>query len=124
MEIAKVKHCYTYCGGGETVNVTSWTMFLEGLLLHSSEFLLHFANVICFNFQRVVFRVWIYGTSTEQRMDIRCSRDSLPVHWNGMLRKSRSHLAVQNQPSLNWISCWLAWAKWKLEPGEYADDDL
>jgi len=28
-------------------NVTSWTkVFLEGLLLHSSEFLLHFANVI------------------------------------------------------------------------------
>jgi len=26
--------------------VTSWTVFLEGLLLHSSEFLLHFANVI------------------------------------------------------------------------------
>jgi len=30
-------------------------------------------------------------------MDIRCSRNSLPVHWNGMLRNSRSHLAVQHQ---------------------------
>ena len=29
-----------------TDNVTSWTKFLEGLLLHASEFLLHFANVI------------------------------------------------------------------------------
>jgi len=45
MEIAKVKHCYAY-KKKYTVNVTSWTMFLEGLLLHSSEFLLHFANVI------------------------------------------------------------------------------
>ena len=27
-----------------TANVTSWTMFL-GLMLHSSEFLVHFANV-------------------------------------------------------------------------------
>jgi len=30
-------------------------------------------------------------------MDIRCIRNSLPVHWNGMLRNSRSHLAVQHQ---------------------------
>jgi hypothetical protein len=29
-----------------TANVTSWTMFfLEGLMLHSSEFLVHFANL-------------------------------------------------------------------------------
>jgi hypothetical protein len=33
-------------------------------------------------------------------MDLRCSRNSLPVHWNGMLRNSRSHLAVQHQPLL------------------------
>ena len=42
-----------------TANVTSWTMlFLEGLRLHFSEFLVHFANVscTCFNFQRVIFR--------------------------------------------------------------------
>jgi hypothetical protein len=33
----------------ETViaNVKSWTMFLEGPILHSSEFFLHFANVFC-----------------------------------------------------------------------------
>ena len=31
-------------------------------------------------------------------MDLRRSRNSMPVHWNGMLRNSRSHLAVQNQP--------------------------
>jgi len=33
-------------------------------------------------------------------MDLRCSSNSLPVHWNGMLRNSRSHLAVQYQPLL------------------------
>jgi hypothetical protein len=71
-------------------------------MLHSSEFLVHFANVFCkcFNFQRVIFRDWIYCTSTEQCMDLRCSRNSLQVHWNGMLRNSRSHLAVQHQPLL------------------------
>jgi hypothetical protein len=33
-------------------------------------------------------------------MDLRCSRNSIPVHWNGMLRNSRSNLAVQHQPLL------------------------
>jgi hypothetical protein len=33
-------------------------------------------------------------------LDLRCSSNSLPVHWNGILRKSRSHLVVQNQPLL------------------------
>ena len=71
-------------------------------MLYSSEFILHFANVFCtcFNFQRVIFRAQIYSISTEQHMDLRCSRNSLPVHWNGMLRNSRSHLAVQHQPLL------------------------
>jgi len=32
-----------------TVNVANWTMCLEGLLLHSLEFLLHFACAIMFN---------------------------------------------------------------------------
>jgi hypothetical protein len=29
-----------------TVKVTIWTMFVEGILLHLSEFLFHFANVV------------------------------------------------------------------------------
>jgi len=41
LKLSTVIHTEKY-----TVNVTSWTMFLELLLLHSSEFLLHFANVI------------------------------------------------------------------------------
>ena len=61
------------------VNATIWTIFLEGLMLHSSEFFVHFANVFwtCFNFRRVFFRAWIYSTSTEQRIDLRCSRNGL-----------------------------------------------
>jgi len=101
-----------------TANVTSWTMFLEGPILHSSEFLLQFAYVFCtcFNLQRVIFRDWIYSSSTGQRMDLRCSRNSLPVHWNGMLRNSRSHLPVQHQLPLNWIRCWWTWTQnWSLD---------
>jgi hypothetical protein len=49
---------------------------------------------LCLNFQRVFFRAWIFSTRTEQRLDLRHSRISLPVHWNGMLRNSRSQLAV------------------------------
>jgi hypothetical protein len=30
-----------------TANVKSWTMFLEGLMIHSLEFLVHFAKVFC-----------------------------------------------------------------------------
>ena len=76
-------------------------------MLHSLEFLVHFAKVFCtcFNFHRVFFRAWIYSTSTEQHMDLRCIRNSLSVQWNGMPRNSRSHLAVQHQPLLNWIRC-------------------
>jgi len=91
---------------------------LEGPILHSSEFLLHFTNVFrtCFNLQRVIFRDWIYSSSTGQRMDLRCSRNSLPVHWNGMLRNSRSNLPVQHQPPLNWIRCWWTWTQnWSLD---------
>jgi hypothetical protein len=33
-------------------------------------------------------------------MNLRSSRNSLTVHWNGMLRNCRSHLAVQHQPLL------------------------
>jgi len=85
-----------------TTNVTIWTMLLEGLSLHSSEFLLQFTNVFrtYFNFQRVIFRAWIYGTSTEQHMDLRCSRNSLPIYWKWILRNNRSHLAVLHQPPL------------------------
>jgi len=106
-----------------TINVTSWTMFSEGLLLHPSEFFLHLemSFCICLHFQRVIFRAWIYSTSNEQRMDLRCSRNSLPVHCNGILRNSRSHLVVQRQPPLNWIRCSWSWTQRKLEPGKYAD---
>jgi hypothetical protein len=76
---------------------------------------------LCLNFHRVLFRAWIFSTSTEQRLDLRHSRNSLPVHWNGMLRNSRSHLAVQHPPPLNWIRCWWVWTQWKLEPKQYAD---
>jgi hypothetical protein len=44
------------------VNVTIWTMFLEGLLLHSSEFLLHFANVI--------FHMLSFSTNYLQSLDL------------------------------------------------------
>jgi hypothetical protein len=33
-------------------------------------------------------------------MDLRCSRNSLPVHGSGKLRNSRPHLGVQHQPLL------------------------
>jgi len=106
-----------------TINVTSWTMFLDGLLLHPSELFLHLETsfCICLHFQRVLFRAWIYSTSNEQRMDLRSSRNRLLVHCNGMLRNSRSHLAVQRQPPLYWIRWWWSWTQRKLEPGKYAD---
>ena len=93
-----------------TVNVPSWTMILEGIGLHLSSFcILQELWCICFNFQQVTFRAWFYVTSTEKRRDLRCSRNSLPFHGNGMLRNSRSHLVVLHQRPLNWIRCWWAW---------------
>ena len=84
---------------------------LEGLLLYPSEFFLHLKTSfsICLNFQRVIFSVWIYSTSNEQRIDLRCSRNSLPVHWNRMLSNSSSQQAVQRQQPLNCIRCWWSW---------------
>jgi hypothetical protein len=55
MEMPIVKHCYSHCERMETitVNVTIWTMFLEGVLLHSSVSppycKRHFAYALIFN---------------------------------------------------------------------------
>ena len=45
-----------------TIKVTSWTKFLEGILLYSSEFLLHFANVI--------LHMLSFSTSYLQKLDL------------------------------------------------------
>jgi hypothetical protein len=114
--IAKVKHCYTHSERTDR-NSYSWCdesdYDFRRMWLHSSSCcILQTLLCICFNFQRVIFRTWIYGTSTEQHRDLRCSRNSLPVHGNGMLRNSRSHLAVQHQPPLELTRCWWAWTQW------------
>jgi hypothetical protein len=45
-----------------TIKVTSWTMFLVGILLYSSEFLLYFANVI--------LHMLSFSTSYLQNLDL------------------------------------------------------
>ena len=61
-DIANVKHCYAQCkridGNSYSYRDKLDYVFIEGLMLYFSEFLVHFANVscTCFNFHRVFFR--------------------------------------------------------------------
>jgi hypothetical protein len=63
-----------------TANVTSWTMFfLEGLMFHSLEFLVHFetffAHALIFN--ELSSEPGSTVPVPEQRMDLKCSRNGL-----------------------------------------------
>jgi len=106
MEVAIVKHCYVHSERTNGINYNKrdkldYVFRRTVISFISFSCILQMSFCICLHFQRVIFGTWIYNTSNEQRMDLRCSRNSLPVHWNGMLKNRRSHLAVQSQPPLN-----------------------
>ena len=117
-KIANVKHCYAHCkwinGKLQLTGQVGLCFFLEGLILYSSEFLVHFANVscTCFNFHRVIFRTWICGTSL-QSIEMGCWETAGPTYQSNTSRLlTGSDVGGMGTTKIGaWIVWWQYWCK-------------